>query len=255
MAPLDLLALPPLDAPVPWGDLQAFDWVRALEPCPQDPIHHAEGNVWIHTRMVLETLWTMPGWCELPDFERHAVYLACLLHDVAKPATTRVEEDGRVTAKGHSRRGEVMFLLPLPGGLLLHRKKHYPKNGWRLLTGGIDLEEQVGDALLREVMEEVGLTLPVRRYVGIIDYTLTDDRAQRYSFVTHIFLMGYSDEPLQPSHDDEISAVKTVSLQGLLNIANDLDTIADADWRSWGAFRAVAHRRVEEWVGVDEIVP
>jgi len=108
MAPLDLLALPPLDAPVPWGDLQAFDWVRALEPCPQDPIHHAEGNVWIHTRMVLETLWTMPAWCELPDLERHAVYLACLLHDVAKPATTRVEDDGRVTAKGHSRRGEVM---------------------------------------------------------------------------------------------------------------------------------------------------
>ena len=155
--------------------------------------------------------------------------------------------------KWESRRGEVMFLLPRPGGLLLHRKKHYPNNGWRLLTGGIDLEERVGDALVREVMEEVGLTLPVRHYVGIIDYTLTDDSGKTYTFVTHIFLMGYSDEPLQPSHDDEISAVRTVSLRGLLATADDLDTITDPDWRSWGAFRAVAHRRVAEWIRVDEL--
>jgi predicted kinase len=105
---LSLLALPALDEPPPWEALQAFAWVRALEPCPQDPIHHAEGNVWIHTRMVLETLAQMPAWRALPEHERHAVYLACLLHDVAKPATTRTEDDGKITARGHSRRGELM---------------------------------------------------------------------------------------------------------------------------------------------------
>jgi predicted kinase len=93
---------------VPWTELQVFDWVRALEACPQDPVHHAEGNVWIHTRMVLETLVALPEWRALPKTEQHIVYLACLLHDVAKPATTRTEDDGRVTAKGHSRRGELM---------------------------------------------------------------------------------------------------------------------------------------------------
>ncbi|WP_437753762.1 AAA family ATPase [Sorangium sp. So ce1389] len=102
---LDLLTPDP--ARVPWDDLQVFDWVRALEACPQDPIHHAEGNVWIHTRMVLETLLALPGWQALPAEEQRAVYLACLLHDVAKPATTR-EEDGRITAKGHSRAGELL---------------------------------------------------------------------------------------------------------------------------------------------------
>lgn len=95
-------------APIPWGALQAFDWVRALEPCPQDPIHHAEGNVWIHTRMVLETLSALPAYRALPEADRTAAYLACLLHDVAKPMTTRIEEDGRVTAKGHSRAGELL---------------------------------------------------------------------------------------------------------------------------------------------------
>jgi predicted kinase len=96
------------DYRVPWDELQIFPWVRALEGCPQDPIHHAEGNVWIHTRLVLDTLVGMPAWRALPEPERQAVYLACLFHDVAKPATTRIEEDGRVTAKGHSRRGELM---------------------------------------------------------------------------------------------------------------------------------------------------
>lgn len=95
------------DYRVPWDALQAFDWVRALEPCPQDPIHHAEGNVWIHTRMVLETLAAMPGYRALSPDDQTAVYVACLLHDVAKPMTTKVEEGGRVTAKGHSRAGEM----------------------------------------------------------------------------------------------------------------------------------------------------
>jgi predicted kinase len=104
------LLLPAPSAPdytVPWDALQAFDWVRALEPCPQDPIHHAEGNVWIHTRMVLETLVALPAYRVLSPDEQAAVYIACLLHDVAKPMTTKTEEDGRVTAKGHSRAGEM----------------------------------------------------------------------------------------------------------------------------------------------------
>src|SRR5687767_209798 len=64
---LDLLTPDP--ERVPWDELQVFDWVRALEGCPQDPIHHAEGNVWIHTRMVLETLLGLPEWRALPAEE------------------------------------------------------------------------------------------------------------------------------------------------------------------------------------------
>jgi len=104
----------PLRAPtpdlysVPWDELQVFDWVRAYKGCVQDAVHHAEGDVWIHTRMVLDELVAMPAWRALAEGERWVVYLACLLHDVAKPRTTRTEDDGRVTAKGHSRAGELM---------------------------------------------------------------------------------------------------------------------------------------------------
>jgi predicted kinase len=108
MAPSPLLALlAPDPRGVPWADLQAFPWVRALEACPQDAVHHAEGNVWIHTRMVLETLVELPAFQALGAEEQRAVYVACLMHDIAKPGTTRTEEDGRITAKGHSRAGEL----------------------------------------------------------------------------------------------------------------------------------------------------
>jgi predicted kinase len=109
MAPPSLLSLlAPTPRAVPWADLQVFPWVRALEACPQDAIHHAEGNVWIHTRMVLETLVEMPGFQALGADDQRAVYVACLMHDIAKPFTTKTEDDGRVTAKGHSRAGELL---------------------------------------------------------------------------------------------------------------------------------------------------
>jgi len=104
------LSRPP-DAPryhVPWDELQTFPFVRELLGCPQDPIHHAGGNVWIHTRMVLDTLVAMPAYRALAEVDKAAAYLGCLLHDVAKPFTTKTEDDGRITAKEHSRAGEML---------------------------------------------------------------------------------------------------------------------------------------------------
>ena len=87
--------------------LERFEWVRALESCPQDPTWHAEGNVGIHTRMVLDALVEGGDWSTLGRTDRWAVFAACLLHDVAKPETTRTEADGRISARGHSSRGAI----------------------------------------------------------------------------------------------------------------------------------------------------
>lgn len=84
-----------------------YPWVAALRGCEQDPEWHAEGDVWIHTRMVLEALVQIVAWRDLPVDERAAVFCASLLHDVAKPATTRRDADGRITARGHSRQGAI----------------------------------------------------------------------------------------------------------------------------------------------------
>ena len=92
---------------VPWNALQRFDWVRAWHGCIQDPFHHAEGDVWLHTKMVLEEMVADQQWRNAPCADREIAYIGALLHDVAKPSTTRMQEDGRVTARGHSRRGAI----------------------------------------------------------------------------------------------------------------------------------------------------
>jgi predicted kinase len=94
---------------VDWVALdERFAWVRNLVGCPQDPIYHAEGDVWVHTGMVAEALAEMPAWRSLPDGERRTVFAAALLHDVAKPACTRLDPEGRITSRGHSRRGAIL---------------------------------------------------------------------------------------------------------------------------------------------------
>ena len=93
---------------VPWADIHAaFDWVRRLDGVPQDPVHHAEGDVGTNTRMAVAALAGQARWRRLPAAERVRLFAAVLLHDVAKAECTRVGDDGRITAPGHSRRGDL----------------------------------------------------------------------------------------------------------------------------------------------------
>ena len=107
----DLLALTP--QPPAW----TVDWrtlwplwpeLTALDACPQDPVHHAEGDAGTHTRMVAEALVSDPDWRTLEDGPRSILFWATVLHDIGKPACTRTEEDGRITARGHSRTGALI---------------------------------------------------------------------------------------------------------------------------------------------------
>jgi predicted kinase len=94
---------------VDWESLdRSYSWIRALAGCPQDPIFHAEGDVWIHTRMVCGALAALSAWRELPVEARTIIFLAALLHDVAKPDCTRIDPDGRISSRGHSRRGCIL---------------------------------------------------------------------------------------------------------------------------------------------------
>ncbi|MCY1140994.1 AAA family ATPase [Actinoplanes sp. Pm04-4] len=93
---------------VPWSRIEGeFAWIRRLRGVPQDAVHHAEGDVATHTRMAAEALAAQPSWRELPAGDRVRLFAAVLLHDVAKPDCTRTDPDGRITAHGHSRRGDL----------------------------------------------------------------------------------------------------------------------------------------------------
>lgn len=106
-----LMALVP--RPPDWQPDWAAIWplwpeLGDLDACPQDRIHHREGDVGTHTRMVVEALTADADWRGLGEEERGRVFWAAVLHDVGKPAVTVTEEDGRITSRGHSRIGASM---------------------------------------------------------------------------------------------------------------------------------------------------
>lgn len=90
-----------------WDHLaKSFSWIRDMEGVPQDPLFHAEGDVAVHTRMVLEALQMLPSFQELEEQAQHILLAAALLHDVEKRTCTLVQEDGRVSSPRHAQKGE-----------------------------------------------------------------------------------------------------------------------------------------------------
>jgi predicted kinase len=94
------------DYTVDWDEIMAmYDWLKPLESCPQNPVYHGEGNVLIHTRLVCEALVGLAGWRSLDPTSQSILFAAALMHDIAKPGATVVDEAGQITAKGHVRQG------------------------------------------------------------------------------------------------------------------------------------------------------
>ncbi|MDH5740036.1 MAG: HD domain-containing protein [Nitrospira sp.] len=84
------------------GWLRFYPELAALQGCPQDPVWHPEGDVWIHTLHCLDWFATERTSHDQDDL---IVGLGLLCHDFGKPATT-TEDDGRMTSRGHESAGE-----------------------------------------------------------------------------------------------------------------------------------------------------
>lgn len=92
---------------------EQFNWVKRMNDVQQDPRYHAEGNVAIHTQMVLAALKIEPAFQVLSVEEQEILWTAALLHDVEKYSTTVFEADGSITSNGHARKGSQFARLLL----------------------------------------------------------------------------------------------------------------------------------------------
>ena len=72
----------------------------ALKGCEQPPEFHPEGDVFVHTRLMLDLLPKEP----LPV----PLVLSVLLHDIGKPPTRVVDENGRARFNTHEKVGAAM---------------------------------------------------------------------------------------------------------------------------------------------------
>jgi poly(A) polymerase len=76
-------------------------WIPELlemRGCAQSPEHHPEGDVWVHTRLLLTHL-------KNPS---PVLALSALLHDIGKPRTSKTDPDGRIRFFGHEGVGARM---------------------------------------------------------------------------------------------------------------------------------------------------
>ena len=104
-----------------------FPELKALVGCPQEPEWHPEGDVWIHTLMVIDQARTRIDHLDRP--RQIAVMLGAVCHDLGKPPTTAFL-DGRIRSIDHEQAGVA------PATAVLDRLNVHT-------IGGFDVRKQV----------------------------------------------------------------------------------------------------------------
>ncbi len=106
----DILALVPGSGQAPDFEacLAAFPRLELAKTTLQDPTYHQEGDVWTHTKLVVHALVMSEDYRRASAEEQACVFLAALLHDIAKFSTTVIDEvTGRISQPGHSKKGAI----------------------------------------------------------------------------------------------------------------------------------------------------
>jgi tRNA nucleotidyltransferase (CCA-adding enzyme) len=109
---------------------QLLPEMRALVGCPQEHEWHPEGDVWIHTLMVIDQ-----ARARIEGLDRGpaaAMMLGAICHDLGKPSTTAFS-DGRIRSMGHEEAGVA------PSTALLDRLNVHTLDGYDVRAGVLGL--------------------------------------------------------------------------------------------------------------------
>jgi tRNA nucleotidyltransferase (CCA-adding enzyme) len=139
--------------------------LRPLIGCEQEPEWHPEGDVWIHTLMVIDKARELNGDLDRPRLI--TVMLGAVCHDLGKPATTAFL-DGRIRSIDHEQAGVEPTLT------LLERLNVHSIDGFdvraqvvglvanHLKPGMFRKAPHVGDGAFRRLAQKVDLELLAR---------------------------------------------------------------------------------------------
>lgn len=145
---------------------QLFPEIKTLIDVPQEPEWHPEGDVFVHTRLVVDRARELID--DLPYAKQVTVMLAALAHDFGKPATTEFLE-GRWRSRGHEEAGVA------PTETFLDRLNVHRLDGYDVRAQVIALvrdhlkpgelfkkRDQVGDGAFRRLARKCELDLLYR---------------------------------------------------------------------------------------------
>ena len=139
--------------------------LRPLVGCLQEPEWHPEGDVWVHTLLVVDE--ARAGIDDLTRAEQVAIMLGAACHDLGKPPTTAVI-DGRIRSLGHEEAG-VPVATALLDRLNVHaidgvdvRREILGIVAHHLKPGAWFKAGDVGDGAFRRLAQKVNLELLAR---------------------------------------------------------------------------------------------
>jgi len=139
--------------------------LRPLVGCEQEPEWHPEGDVWVHTLMVIDKARALNGDLDRPRLT--TVMLGAVCHDLGKPATTAFV-DGRIRSIDHEQAG-VEPTLALLDRLNVHSVESFDVRGQvvglvanHLKPGMFHKASNVGDGAFRRLAQKVDLELLAR---------------------------------------------------------------------------------------------
>jgi tRNA nucleotidyltransferase (CCA-adding enzyme) len=180
-----------------------FPEMRALVGCPQEPEWHPEGDVWVHTLMVIDQARTRID--DLDKAQRTVVMLGAVCHDLGKPPTTAFV-DGRIRSIDHEQAGVEPTLALLDRlnvqtiggydvrqhviGIVAHHLK--PLAFFKSVT-------PVGDGAFRRLAQKVDLELLARVAVSdCLGRTGNFDCSGMEWFVSRARALGVEHAPPEP---------------------------------------------------------
>ncbi len=139
----------------------------------------------------------------------------------------------------------VMVVRRMDDHILLSTKEFYPAGVYRLPTGKMKVGETPEASYEREVIEELGFSIPIDKYLGTIRCTFTFE-GRSVDFDSHVFLScATSGIPSPIDKEELITGFKEITPCELKEVADHLQKLADP-WRDWGRFRAIAHKFVHK---------
>lgn len=146
------------------------------------------------------------------------------------------------------RRGEVVFAVIRPNGKIITVTcEEYPKGIFRIPTGGINDDEDILEAVYREVKEELGLEVEIIDFPGVlkIRFEYGNESIQFYSYL--FILKEVAGNLLVDAADDEVSEIIEADLQTLESIVHTLNSI-QGQWSDWGKFRYESSNAILEYL-------
>jgi tRNA nucleotidyltransferase (CCA-adding enzyme) len=140
-----------------------FPELDALAGCPQEPEWHPEGDVWVHTLLVIDQARARLAGLDHP--RQVTVMLGAVCHDLGKPVTTAVV-DGRIRSLEHEEEGVA------PAVALLDRLNVHTMGGFDVRRHVLGIvanhlkpgsfakaRPPVGDGAFRRLAQKVDLEL------------------------------------------------------------------------------------------------